>query len=193
MIDPSRQATRRRFLSLAAVSAPLVAGCTEASSETAVQAETDTPVGDERSRRDAVQCYTEGVGYDKEGKSLLFEGNAALEDGNYRAAADAFERAGSTFGDALGEFERAYEIVSWLDLEDGDDEWATTILEDAGRRAGHHEAAAADLRAAAVHRDDGADAADGRLESAREELDAATEYPLRDPDRLASALSVEEE
>lgn len=193
MRDPPRVTSRRRFLSFAAVSAPLVAGCTEASSEQAAQAQSATPVENEDARQDAVQCYADGTGLDDDGRTLLFDGNAALEDGDYREAADAFERAETAFGHALTEFERAYEIVSWLDLEGRDEDVATTILEDAGSRTVHEEAAAADLQAVAVGRGDrGDDAGEDRLESAREELDAASDYPLREPSRIAAALSVDE-
>lgn len=179
---------------------PFAAGCLEANSEQAVQAETvtesetETPVENAESRRDAVQCYADGVRSFEDGRALLFDGNAALDGGDDRAAADAFERAGTAFGDALAEFEQAFEILSWLDLDDRDEQAAVTILEDAGQRTIHHGEAAENLQEVAVRRTEtGSGDGEDRLEAAREALDDANDYPIRDASRLAAALSVGDE
>lgn len=173
---------------------PFVAGCLETSSEQAVQAETETPVEHAESRRDAVQCYADGVRSFEDGRALLFDGNAALDEGDDRAAAEAFDRAGTAFDDALAEFEQAFEIVSWLGLDDPDERAAVTILEDAGQRTIHHGEAAENLQEVAVRRTEtGSGDGEDRLEAAREELDDANDHPIRDASRLAVALSVDDE
>lgn len=195
MHEPGRGATRRRFLALSSLAASLGAGCTAAKSEQAVQQATATPVENEETRRDAVRCYSEGVGLFEDGRALLFEGNGAFQEGDYHAAGDAFERAEAAFEDGREEFEAAYDLISWLDLEDErDGRVARTIVEDAGRRTILHLEATGNLREAAVRRAD-RDAADGDdlVETAREQLETANDHPIRDASRLADVLSVADE
>lgn len=195
MSPSARGSTRRRFAWLAVVAFAPVAGCSKSGSREAAEAKTRTPNDAEASRREAVESYAEGVERFEEGRSALFDGNGALEEDDHHAAEDAFERAEVAFEDAREAFEEAYEFITWLDFEsERDAKRARTVVEDAGLRTDHHLEAAADLRRVAVRRAEaGDDAGDDHLEVAREQLDEANDYRIRETSALAAILSVDAE
>lgn len=189
-----RTATRRQFVALAATAAA-GGGCLQARSEQPAAAveSTATPPRNHQTRRDVVRCYAEALDRLSTGRSELFDGHRTFQDGRYHAAIDAFDRSIGTLDRAREEIRRAYDLLSWLDLgSESDGAMALRIVEDTGNRVFAHLDAAREFRRAAASRaGDDSDAGEP-LARARRHLEAAEDYPAREPSVLASALSIDE-
>lgn len=137
---------------------------------------------------DVVSAYRDGEDRVATGRDEYRTGSGALDRGENDAAGEAFARAETAFGDAVGHFEKA---VTLLEAVEGDDGRATCV--EAVETAGLYESSAASLVEAVAAADAGdTERASTLVDEARTDLTAAQKQRIADAAALETELGLDD-